>query len=164
MKKINWIILLIITLSTQLASAQSKVTLNVQDMTAISKLAKSRSEKSVELISKQVFLDSVQKFRIEAYLYSLEQRFFMDLRTKNYKMIQILYKEYLILKNERNAYLKNILTEYQFNNFLVLQAKVEKAEFERLKINLNDKSVDNQVLIQTLGWDLLGQQITFVDK
>lgn len=164
MKNIKLLSLLLTLVLPMIALSQSNVTLNLNDLQAIDQLAKTRSIKSADLISQAVSIDSIQKSRIKDYIFSAEQQYFRSLRVSNYKMYQITYKAQLNLKKQRNAFLKVILTDQQYNSFLVFQTKVVKAEFERLKINLEDKSTENQVLIEMLGWDLLRQPITFVEK
>lgn len=147
-----------------LAQNSKPVKVNVQDLKSINAHAAYCARESVRLIKERATLDSLQTKRSEDFLFSLIQRYYVHLKTKNYKFKPILYKERIQLKTERDRYLKALLTDYQYGKYREFATSVEKKEFEKSKKDMKNLSEEDKIYLESLGWDLLLIPVEIVEK
>ncbi|QLH47318.1 MAG: hypothetical protein HWD58_17855 [Bacteroidota bacterium] len=116
-----------------LAQNTKPVKVNIQDLKSIDTHAAYCARESVRLIEERAALDSLQTKRSEDFLFSLIQRYYVHLKTKNYTLKPILYKERIQLKTERDRYLKALLTDYQYGRYREFATAVEKKNSKKVK-------------------------------
>ncbi|MBL7753226.1 MAG: hypothetical protein JNM44_02020 [Chitinophagaceae bacterium] len=147
-----------------LAQNTKPVKVNIQDLKSINTHAAYCARESVRLIRERAALDSLQTKRSEDFLFSLIQRYYVHLKTKNYTLKPILYKERIQLKTERDRYLKALLTDYQYGRYREFATAVEKKELEKSKKDPKNLSEEDKIYLETLGWDLLLIPVEIVEK
>ncbi len=161
----KYVILLICAISLQVNGfSQKAIHVNVNNLNEIIEVAKKRTQLVVDLVAKKSMMDSIQRSRFENHYMSLEIRYFTTLKDKNYNIKNLLLKYQGQFKKDRDAYLKSLLTYYQYSLFLALEAEIEKKEIALKKIDINSKNPEMKGIIEALSWDLLLQQIIFESK
>ncbi|MBL7764634.1 MAG: hypothetical protein JNJ58_00950 [Chitinophagaceae bacterium] len=148
----------------QTSLAQKATTVNLNSMQSINKVAKSRSERTVKLLAEKVFIDSMQKKRISDFCFTLEQSYFIFFQHKNYTQASLLIRQQSKYKIDRNSFLKRILTDYQYSQFMQLQADAEKQDMQIRKVDLQTNDPMNKGIGEALGWDLLHEKLIMTEK
>ena len=144
--------------------AQESIHVNVNDLQDIIEVSRKRTKLVVDMVAKKSMMDSIQRSRFENHYLSLELRYFNTVKDKNYKIKNLLLKYQGEFKKDRDAYLKLLLTYYQYSLYLALEAEIEKKEIAMKKIDVQSKDPELKGVIEALAWDLLLQQIVFESK
>lgn len=161
----KYFLIVIFIISLQFNSfSQKAVHVNVNDLKEIIEVSRKRTMLVVDLVAKKSMMDSIQRSRFENHYLSLELRYFTTLKDKNYNIKNLLLKYQGQFKKDRDAYLKSLLTYYQYSLYLALEAEIEKKEIASKKIDIKSKDPEMKGIVEALAWDLLLQQIVFESK
>jgi hypothetical protein len=162
----KYILSLLILLIGHFALAQKSkpVVIHIHSLESINKHAEQNSKGSMALLQTTLFLDSMQKIRTENMLFSLIQRYYVNLSKKNYQFDPVVYKERILLKQERNRFMKNLLTDFQYGKYLEMVASIEKKELSGKKLDIKNLTESEKIYLETLAWDLMLSQVTITDK
>ncbi len=147
-----------------LAQKSKPIVIHIHRLESINKHAEQNSQGSIALLQTALFLDSIQKIRTESMLFSLIQRYYVNLSKKNYQFDPVVYKERILLKQERNRYMKNLLTDFQYGKYLEVVASIEKKELSGKKLDMKNLTESEKIYLETLAWDLMLSTVTITDK
>jgi len=162
--KIYSLLFLLFTLCQIESNAQRKITIRINKIESIQRIAKERGDTIFALVSTAIASNQSTNKLLKEYFFSLEQQYFLAMQHEVYLNKQLVLKEKAKLKRMRFDLLKGLLTEKEFSIFLTLQAQAEKNELAKLKINTSNPSVEEKSIMLGMGWDLLGQEIIYSNK
>jgi hypothetical protein len=162
--KIYYLLFLLFTFCQLENNAQRKITIRINTIESIQRIAKERGDTIFALVSTAIGSNASTNKLLKEYFFSLEQQYFLAMQHEVYLNKQLVLKEKAKLKRMRFDLLKGLLTEKEFSIFLTLQAQAEKSELAKLKINTSNPSVEEKAIMLGLGWDLLGQEIIYSNK
>jgi len=163
MKIYSFLFLLFILCQIE-SNAQRKITIRINKIESIQRVAKERGDTTFNLVSTAIGSNASTNKLLKEYFFSLEQQYFLAMQHEVYLNKQLVLKEKAKLKRMRFDLLKGLLTEKEFSIFLTLQAQAEKNELAKLKINTSNPSVEEKAIMLGMGWDLLGQEIIYSNK